>query len=100
MNPMILSLDDFLNLQRMEERKGTMKISISISSELNRALEAMCVRTGFSKSRLIENILRENSDIGRFTSAIRSENGGFFHWKGRPEPQETKQQRYRKNCEE
>ena len=62
----------------MEERKGTTKISISISSELNRALEAMCVGTGFSKSRLIENILRENSDIGRFTSAIRSENGGFF----------------------
>ncbi|MGC8505264.1 MAG: hypothetical protein ACP5NK_00940 [Thermoplasmata archaeon] len=62
----------------MESNKGIVKISISVSSELNRAMETMCVKTGFSKSRLIENILRENKDMNRFIQAIRSESGGFF----------------------
>ncbi|MCW6169325.1 MAG: hypothetical protein LVQ96_04395 [Thermoplasmatales archaeon] len=62
----------------MDKNNGTVKISISISPELNRAAESMCVKTGLSKSRLIESILRENKDINRFIQAQRSEKGGFF----------------------
>ena len=62
----------------MNRIKGVKKISISISSELNRALNTMCIRTSLSKSRLIENLLRENKDLTRFIQAIRTESGGFF----------------------
>ena len=57
---------------------GIIKISVSISSELNKALETMCIKTRLSKSRLIETVLRENKDIYRFIQARRSEAGGFF----------------------
>ena len=62
----------------MEKERGIVKISISISAELDKALVAMCVKTGLSKSRLIDSILRENKDINRFIQARRSETGGFF----------------------
>ena len=62
----------------MENNMGIIKISVSISSELNKALETMCIKTRLSKSRLIETILRENKDINRFIQARRSETGGFF----------------------
>ena len=62
----------------MEKERRIVKISISISAELDKSLEAMCIKTGSSKSRLIENILRENKDINRFIQASRSETGGFF----------------------
>ena len=62
----------------MENDVGIIKISVSISSELNNALETMCIKTRLSKSRLIETILRENKDINRFIQARRLETGGFF----------------------
>lgn len=62
----------------MENDVGIIKISVSISSELDKALKTMCIKTGLSKSRLIETILRENMDINRFIQARRSETGGFF----------------------
>ena len=62
----------------MEKERGIVKISISISAELDKALVTMCVKTGLSKSRLIDSILRENKDINRFIQARRSETGGFF----------------------
>lgn len=62
----------------MEKERGIVKISISISAELDKAIVAMCVKTGLSKSRLIDSILRENKDINRFIQARRSETGGFF----------------------
>ncbi|MHB1492674.1 MAG: ribbon-helix-helix protein, CopG family [Thermoplasmataceae archaeon] len=67
----------------MDRIKGNIKISISLSKELDRALSTMGIRRGMNKSRLIETLLRENSDIKRFVNAIRLEEGGAFTGKTR-----------------
>lgn len=56
------------------ERKGsTRKLSISITTELDEALEAMCVRTRVNKSRVIENTLRSNRIIAVYIEALNAE---------------------------
>ncbi len=50
--------------------RSTRKLSISITMDLDKALEAMCARTGLNKSRVIENMLRNNRLISRYIEAL------------------------------
>ncbi len=53
--------------------RSTRKLSISITMELDKALEAMCARTGVNKSRVIENILRTNIFILQYIESLNAE---------------------------
>lgn len=50
--------------------RSTRKLSISITMELDKALEAMCARTGVNKSRVIENMLRNNRLILQYIESL------------------------------
>lgn len=49
------------------------KISIAISGELNEALECVSIAQGLSRSRVIENLLREHPVIQKEIQIIREE---------------------------
>lgn len=67
--------------KRPGERNGsTRKLSISITTELDEALEAMCVRTGVNKSRVIENTLRSNRTIAVYIEALNAEKALQKHY--------------------
>ena len=53
--------------------RSTRKLSISITMELDKALEAMCARTGVNKSRSIENMLRNNRLISQYIETLNAE---------------------------
>ena len=53
------------------------KITISISKELNEALNVLSIRFGSNKSRAVETILRENKYIDSVIKSIRSEELGI-----------------------
>ena len=52
---------------------GVKKFSVSLTSELSEAIDLMCIRTNLARSRLIENILRENKYITQLIEASRLE---------------------------
>jgi metal-responsive CopG/Arc/MetJ family transcriptional regulator len=55
------------------------KISISLTDELDDALESVSIAQGTNKSRIIENYLREHKVISHYVDIIRSEpNTGAF----------------------
>lgn len=55
------------------------KISIAISGELNEALRCISIAQGLSKSRVIENLLREHPIIQKEIQIIREEpNAGIL----------------------
>ena len=49
------------------------KISVAISGELNEALTCISIAQGLSKSRVIENLLREHPIIQKEIQIIREE---------------------------
>jgi len=49
------------------------KISVAISGELNEALACISIAQGLSKSRVIENLLREHPIIQKEIQIIREE---------------------------
>gem|GEM_PF-2552893 len=49
------------------------KISVAISGELDEALTCICIAQGLSKSRAIENLLREHAIIQKEIKIIREE---------------------------
>jgi hypothetical protein len=62
-----------------EERKIFQKFSISMSPELYSAMTAASLDRGMNMSRQIETYLRENPNVNRYVSQIRSEpNTGAF----------------------
>jgi hypothetical protein len=52
------------------------KIAISITPELDAALNLAALELGLPKSRLIETYLRENPALARFIAEVRSEPPG------------------------
>jgi hypothetical protein len=52
---------------------GAKKISISITDELDDALESIALSQGDSKSRIIENYLREHKVVQHYIDIVRSE---------------------------
>jgi hypothetical protein len=48
-------------------------MSVSISGELDEALTCICIALGLSKSRVIENLLREHAIIQKEIRIIREE---------------------------
>jgi len=49
------------------------KISISLTDELDDALESMAIAQGVNKSRVIDNYLRENKVVQHYLDILRSE---------------------------
>ena len=49
------------------------KMSISLSPELDQALEVLAARTGRPKSAVIEMALRENALVTKYIEAVRLE---------------------------
>jgi metal-responsive CopG/Arc/MetJ family transcriptional regulator len=49
------------------------KISISLTDELDDALESMAIAQGVNKSRVIDNYLRENKVVQHYLDIVRSE---------------------------
>jgi predicted transcriptional regulator len=49
------------------------KLSISLSPELDAALDVLCARTGRAKSALIETALRENPLVAKYVAVVRAE---------------------------
>lgn len=49
------------------------KISISLSAELDSALDVLAARTGRAKSALIETALRENALVAKYVAVVRAE---------------------------
>jgi hypothetical protein len=49
------------------------KISISLTDELDDALESMAIAQGVNKSRVIDNYLRENKVVQHYLDVVRSE---------------------------
>jgi metal-responsive CopG/Arc/MetJ family transcriptional regulator len=49
------------------------KISISLTDELDDALESMAIAQGVNKSRVIDNYLREHKVIQHYLHVVRSE---------------------------
>jgi metal-responsive CopG/Arc/MetJ family transcriptional regulator len=57
-----------------EYDRGSMrKISISLTDELDDALESMAIAQGVNKSRVIDNYLRENKVVQHYLDILRSE---------------------------
>jgi hypothetical protein len=57
-----------------EYDRGSMrKISISLTDELDDALESMAIAQGVNKSRVIDNYLRENKVVQHYLDIVRSE---------------------------
>ena len=49
------------------------KISISLTDELDDALESAAIAQGTNKSRIIENYLREHKVVHQYIDIVRSE---------------------------
>lgn len=49
------------------------KISISLTDELDDALESVAIAQGINKSRVIDNYLREHAVVRHFLDMVRSE---------------------------
>jgi predicted transcriptional regulator len=49
------------------------KLSISLTDELDDALESIAIAQGMSKSRVIENFLREHKVVQHYIEAVRAE---------------------------
>ena len=54
-------------------KEQTKKISLSLTTEAYDAVEILMARTGLSRSRAIENVLRNDRDIKKCIDDIRSE---------------------------
>jgi hypothetical protein len=50
-----------------------MTLSVALSGELDEALTCICIAHGISKSRVIENLLREHATIQKEIPIIREE---------------------------
>jgi metal-responsive CopG/Arc/MetJ family transcriptional regulator len=55
------------------KKEQTKRVSISLTTETYYAVENLMAGTGLSRSRAIENVLRENRDIKKGISKIRLE---------------------------
>jgi len=49
------------------------KISISVTDELDDALESIAIAQGVNKSRVIDNYLREHKVVQHYLDVVRSE---------------------------
>jgi len=49
------------------------KISISLTDELDEALQSIAIAQGVNKSRVIDNLLREHKVVHHYLDVVRSE---------------------------
>ncbi len=69
---------DYISLSRndISVSMADKKISISVPEEVDAALRALSISKGLNKSKLIENLLRNNEQIARFIRAGKADEGG------------------------